>query len=271
MKLTESPSPYHHLEKMSVSELLHNMNKEDKTVPNAVEKAIPQIEKLVNAIVQKMQAGGRLFYVGAGTSGRLAIADASECPPTYGVPPELVTGLIAGGEKAIRQAVEFAEDDPTQAHKDLEEQNISSKDVLIGISASGKTPYVTGAVAYCNNKKILTGCITCNPDTPLAEIANYPVEVITGPEFVTGSTRLKAGTAQKLTLNMISTSVMIRLGRVKDNKMVDMQLNNNKLFHRGIKMLAEELKIEKEDAEALLKKHGSVRKAAEWYKANART
>lgn len=255
---------------MSVRSLLKNMNKEDKTVPNAVEKAIPAIEKLVNAIVKKMQSGGRLFYMGAGTSGRLGIVDASECPPTYGIAHGIVIGLIAGGDKAIRKAVEFAEDDETQGWKDLKEHKISKKDVVIGIAASGSTPYVVGALEKCNKKGIVTGCITCNAGSPVAEVAQFPVVVVVGPEFVTGSTRMKSGTAQKLVLNMISTSVMIKLGKVKGNKMVDMQLSNNKLVDRGTKMIEKNLNIEYKMAKTLLLRHGSVRKAIDNYKKTKR-
>lgn len=262
-KTTESDSKYHHLEKMSVKELLVNMNREDKTVPQVIEKIIPKIEALVNVIVKKMKSGGRLFYMGAGTSGRLGIVDASECPPTYGVPHGLVIGLIAGGDKAIRKAVEFAEDDTKQGWKDLKEYKISAKDVVIGIAASGTTPYVVGALEKCNKKKITTGCITCNAGSPVALTAKFPIVAVVGSEFVTGSTRMKSGTAQKLILNMISTSVMIKLGRVRGNKMVDMKLSNNKLVDRGTKMIMRELKISYEKANKLLKKHGSVRKAVD--------
>jgi N-acetylmuramic acid 6-phosphate etherase len=260
-KTTESDSRYQHLEKMSVKELLRSMNREDKTVPPAVARVIPEIEKLVNVIVKKMKSGGRLFYLGAGTSGRLGIVDASECPPTYGVPHGLVIGLIAGGDKAIRKAVEFAEDSTTQGWKDLQAHKITSNDVVIGIAASGTTPYVIGALEKCNSKKIITGCITCNAGSPVAKTAKYPIEVVVGPEFVTGSTRMKSGTAQKLVLNMISTSVMIKLGRVRGNKMVDMKLSNNKLVDRGTKMIMRELKISFAKANALLMRFGSVRKA----------
>ena len=259
--LTESSSHYNHLEQMSVKELLRGINQEDQTVPLAVEKALPQIEKLVTHIVPKMKDGGRLFYIGAGTSGRLGVVDASECPPTFGVPFDWVVGLIAGGDGAIRKAVEFAEDDPHQAWKDLQAYQISDKDFVIGIAASGRTPYVIGGLLACREKGILTGCITCNPDSELANSCDFPVEVVTGPEFVTGSTRMKAGTAQKLVLNMVSTSVMIQLGRVKGNKMVDMQLSNHKLVNRGVKMLMDELNIGNEEAAALLQQHGNVRKA----------
>jgi len=261
--ITESASHYNNLEKMPVGKLLRNINKEDKTVPVAVSKAIPAIEKLVKVIVPKMKDGGRLFYIGAGTSGRLGIVDASECPPTFGVPQGLVVGLIAGGDAAIRKAVEFAEDDTMQGWKDLQKHKINSKDVVIGIAASGTTPYVAGALEQCNKRNIVTGCITCNPGSPVAKTAGYPVVIVVGPEFVTGSTRMKAGTAQKLALNMISTSVMIQLGRVKGNKMVDMQLTNNKLVRRGATMLENELNISRQNAQRLLLKYGSVRKVLE--------
>ncbi|MDE1206993.1 N-acetylmuramic acid 6-phosphate etherase [Tenacibaculum larymnensis] len=260
-KTTEQDSNYNNLEKMSISELLFNINKEDKTVPLAVEKALPQIEKLTEQIVLRLKKGGRLFYIGAGTSGRLGIVDASECPPTFGVPHELVVGLIAGGDYAIRKAVEFAEDSTNQGWNDLQEHKISSKDVVVGIAASGTTPYVISALEKCNDNNIVTGCITCNQGSPLALTAQFPIEVIVGPEFVTGSSRMKAGTAQKLVLNMLSTTSMIQLGRVKGNKMVDMQLSNNKLVDRGEKMLASELNIDQKTASDLLKKYGSVREA----------
>ncbi len=267
-RITESPSKYRHLEQMSTRELLVNMNNEDKTVPYAVEKAIPAIEPLIDITVGNMQEGGRLFYIGAGTSGRLGILDASECPPTYGVPDDWVIGLIAGGDTAIRKAVEYAEDSYEQAWKDLKEYYINEKDVVIGIAASGTTPYVIGGLRDCREHGITTGCITCNPGTPVAEQADHPIEVIVGPEFVTGSTRMKAGTAQKLVLNMISTSVMIKLGRVMDNKMVDMQLSNKKLVDRGTKMLMAALHLPYEVANELLLKYGSVRKAMQEYDKN---
>jgi len=263
IKITESESNYNHLEKMSVTELLTGINNEDKKVAFAVEKAIPQITKLVEVIVKKMKKGGRLFYIGAGTSGRLGIVDASECPPTYGVEHGLVIGIIAGGDNAIRKAVEFAEDDVHQGWKDLQEYLINKNDTVVGITASGTAPYVVGALKKCNEKGIATGCITCNPGSPVAQAAHFPVEIVVGPEFVTGSTRMKSGTAQKLVLNMISTSVMIKLGRVKGNRMVDMQLSNNKLIDRGTKMVMDELKVDYETANELLKKHGSVRRAVE--------
>jgi N-acetylmuramic acid 6-phosphate etherase len=263
-KITEQPSNYRHLEKMAIAELLVNINKEDQIVPAAVAKAIPQIEKLVEVISDKMLAGGRLFYIGAGTSGRLGIVDASECPPTYGVPKGLVIGIIAGGEKAITSAVEFAEDDKEQGWKDLSAWNVSDKDVVIGIAASGTTPYVIGALEKCHAHGIMTGSISCNPDSPVSAAADFPIEVIVGPEFVTGSTRMKSGTAQKLVLNMISTSSMIQLGRVEDNKMVNMQLTNDKLVDRGVNMLMERSAIKDyEEAKKLLLKYGSVKKASE--------
>ena len=260
MSVTESPSNYDHLEKMSVKDLLQNINLEDKSVAKTVNRVLDKVELLVKEIVKQMKKGGRLFYIGAGTSGRLGILDASECPPTFGVEHGLVVGLIAGGDKAIRKAVEFAEDEIDQAWEDLSEYQINHKDVVIGIAASGKTPYVVGGLKKCKEQGILTGCITCNRRTELAKAAIFPIEVIVGPEFVTGSTRMKAGTAQKMVLNMISTSVMIKLGRVKGNKMVDMQIANNKLVDRGTRMLMEELSISRAEAEKLLKKHGSVRK-----------
>lgn len=265
-KTTEATSLYNNLENMSVGELLANINKEDKTVPHAIEKAIPSIEKLVNEIVTKMRSGGRLFYMGAGTSGRLGIVDASECPPTFGVEHGLVVGIIAGGDNAIRKAVEFAEDDTEQGWKDLLDYKINSNDVVIGIAASGSTPYVIGALKKCNEQNISTGCITCNENSELSRVAKFPVVAVVGPEFVTGSTRMKSGTAQKLILNMISTSVMIKLGRVKGNKMVDMQLSNNKLIDRGVKMIMNEINVDEITAKQLLDKHGSVRKAVESYK-----
>jgi N-acetylmuramic acid 6-phosphate etherase len=264
--ITESSSSYQDLEKMSVKSLLQNINNEDKKVPLAIEKALPQIERLINAIVPKMKEGGRLFYIGAGTSGRLGIVDASECPPTYGVPHGMVVGIIAGGDTAIRKAVEFAEDDREQAWKDLEVYEINSKDTLIGIAASGRTPYVIGGLEKARAAGITTGCIVCNPGSAVAQACEFPVEVVVGPEFVTGSTRMKSGTAQKLVLNMISTTVMIQLGRVKGNKMVDMQLSNLKLVDRGVRMIMDELKIEEDIAKELLEKYGNVRGAIDNYK-----
>lgn len=264
-KTTEQSSKYEHLEIMSLHELLTNINQEDKTVPNAVEKAIPQIELLVAQVVAKLKLGGRLFYIGAGTSGRLGVVDASECPPTFGVPFDLVNGIIAGGDSAIRRAVENAEDNATQAWIDLKNNNIGANDVVIGIAASGTTPYVIGGLATCNQNNILTGCITNNAGSPLALTAQFPVEVVVGPEFITGSSRMKAGTAQKLVLNMISTAAMIQLGKVKGNKMVDMQLSNIKLVDRGVKMIMDEISVSYEEGSELLKKYGSVRNAVDNY------
>lgn len=265
-KTTEADSGYDHLEKMSVSELLTNINSEDQTVPLAVEKSLHQIEKLTTLVSEKLKHGGRLFYIGAGTSGRLGILDASECPPTFGVPHELVVGLIAGGDTAIRNAVEFAEDSQTQGWLDLQSHNISEKDIVIGIAASGTTPYVISALEMCNKNNIATGCITCNEGSPLHNTALLPVVVVVGPEFVTGSSRMKAGTAQKLVLNMISTTAMIQMGRIKGNKMVDMQLSNNKLVDRGTRMIMDELEIKEDEATFLLEKHGNVRKAINAYR-----
>ncbi|MAC95594.1 MAG: N-acetylmuramic acid 6-phosphate etherase [Flavobacteriales bacterium] len=262
---TESVSKYDNLEKMSVEEILVNVNKEDKIVPYTIEKVIPEISRIIPEIVNRLQEGGRLFYLGAGTSGRLGIVDASECPPTFGVSHDLVIGLIAGGDSAIRKAVEFAEDDPNQGWEDLQKYHISELDFVIGIAASGTTPYVVGAMEKCRENGIKTACICCNENTPLAAAVDHPVEVIVGPEFVTGSTRMKAGTAQKLVLNMISTASMVRLGRVKGNKMVDMQLSNHKLLKRGIQMLIEELNVSYEEAKELLEKYGSVRNAISNY------
>jgi N-acetylmuramic acid 6-phosphate etherase len=261
LSTTESASRYAALEKMPVKKLLTSINQEDTTVPVAIKKSIPKITKLVEAIVQRMKNGGRLFYIGAGTSGRLGILDASEIPPTYGVPFNQVIGIMAGGDKAIRKAVEFAEDDGQQAWKDLLIYKISPKDVLIGIAASGRTPYVLGGVKDARRNGVLTGCITCNKGSELAASVDHPIEVVVGPEFVTGSTRMKSGTAQKLVLNMISTATMIQLGHVKGNKMVDMKLTNKKLVNRGARFIQEELNISLAEAEGLLLKHGSVRKA----------
>lgn len=260
-KTTEQDSNYNHLEHMNVSELVYNINQEDQTVALSVQKSIPQIIKLTEQIVLKLKEGGRLFYIGAGTSGRLGIVDASECPPTFGVSHDLVIGLIAGGDTAIRKAVEFAEDSITQGWKDLQQHYISDKDVVVGIAASGTTPYVISALKKCNDNDIITGCITCNKNSPLSNVAQFPIEVVVGPEFVTGSSRMKAGTAQKMVLNMLSTATMIRLGKVKGNKMVDMQLSNDKLVDRGVKMLMKELDINSSKAIELLHKYGSVRKA----------
>jgi N-acetylmuramic acid 6-phosphate etherase len=262
-RTTEKDSHYNNLEQMPVSDILKNINAEDHTVPDAVAKAIPQIEKLVNIVTEKMHNNGRLFYIGAGTSGRLGVVDASECPPTFGVPFDLVVGIIAGGDGAIRKAVEFAEDDTEQAWKDLSAYRINEKDVVVGIAASGTTPYVIGGLRMANQRNIVTGCIVCNTGSPVAAEAQYPVEVVTGPEFVTGSTRMKAGTAQKLVLNMLTTTVMIQLGRIKGNKMVDMQLTNNKLVDRGTRMVMNYTGLSERDANELLIKYGSVRKAVE--------
>jgi N-acetylmuramic acid 6-phosphate etherase len=262
-KITEQSSNYQHLEKMPVSELLSNINKEDKTVAAAVEAVLPQIEALVKAIADKMLAGGRLFYIGAGTSGRLGILDASECPPTFGVSPDLVIGIIAGGYKAITQAVEFAEDDADQGWQDLLQHKVCDRDVVIGIAASGTTPYVIGALKQCKASNIITGSICCNINAPVSEVADYAIEVIVGPEFITGSTRMKSGTAQKLILNMISTTLMIQLGRVENNTMVNMQLTNEKLIDRGARMVMDKLGIAYADAKALLLKFGSVKKSLE--------
>ncbi len=260
-KITESASPYRHLEQMSVHELLTHINTEDRTVPLAVAEAIPQIEALVESVVPKMREGGRLFYIGAGTSGRLGILDASECPPTYGVPHDWVVGIIAGGDQAIRRAVENAEDSTTQAWDDLSAWQISPLDTVVGIAASGSTPYVVHGLRACREQGIATGCITCNPGAPVLAESDYPILAVVGPEFVTGSSRMKAGTAQKLILNMISTATMIRLGRVQDNKMVDMQLSNHKLVDRGTLMVAEATGLDYETSKGLLLKFGSVRAA----------
>ena len=263
MMTTEAPSESNHLETLSTTELLAGMNQLDQTVPQTVAKALPQIEALVEAIVARLGAGGRLFYIGAGTSGRLGVVDASECPPTFGVPAGLVVGIMAGGDGAIRQAVEGAEDDAEQAWIDLQKHGINAKDVLVGIAASGRTPYVIGGLNQARAAGLATGCVVCNANSGVAAAAEFPVEVVTGPEFLTGSTRLKAGTAQKLVLNMLTTATFIRLGRVKGNKMVDMQLSNEKLVQRGEKMLMDELGIAEAEAAQLLKQHGSVRAALE--------
>ena len=264
-KTTEQSSNYNHLEKMNVNELLININNEDKTIANAVENVIPQIQKLVDQIVIKLKNGGSLFYIGAGTSGRLGVLDASECPPTFGVSHDLVIGLIAGGDNAIRKAVENAEDSTIQGWKDLQNNNITTDDVVIGIAASGTTPYVVSTLQTCNENNIITGCITMNEESPLALVAQFPIVCVVGPEFVTGSSRMKAGTAQKLILNMISTATMIQLGKIKGNKMIDMQLSNDKLVNRGTLMIMEELNINKSEANQLLLKHGSVRNAVNFY------
>ena len=263
IKTTEQASNYSNLDQMSVADLLLNINNEDKLVALAVEKALPQIENLIAEIVVKMKQGGRIFYIGAGTSGRMGILDASECPPTFGVSANTVIGIIAGGDAAIRKAVENAEDDTHQAWIDLSAKNINSTDVVIGIAASGTTPYVIAGLDQCKKNSILTACITCNSGSPLSKTAQFPIEVVVGPEFVTGSSRMKAGTAQKMVLNMISTATMILLGKVKGNKMVDMQLSNDKLIDRAIKMIADELNIDFTKAAELLTKYKSVRNAIE--------
>ena len=262
-KVTESDSLYNNLEQMPTEELLRSMNAEDRKVPQAISGIVHDITPLVDGIVERMQQGGRLFYLGAGTSGRLGILDASECPPTFGVPHGLVIGLIAGGDAAIRKAVENAEDDTEQGWKDLLAHHITTLDTVVGIAASGSTPYVIGALQRAQQEGILTGCITCNPNSPVTRHADHPIVAVVGPEFVTGSTRMKAGTAQKLILNMISTATMIRLGKVRGNKMVDMQLSNDKLVDRGSRMIAEQLNIGYNEAKQLLLKHGSVRKAVD--------
>lgn len=265
MRTTESESLYNNLEQMPTRVLLESINTEDRKVPLAIAAAIPAIEKLIDVVADKLLLGGRLFYIGAGTSGRLGIVDASECPPTYGVPQGMVVGLIAGGDGAIRKAVEFAEDDTEQGWKDILAYNISTKDFVIGIAASGSTPYVVGALKKCRENKIATGCIVCNEGSPIAANSDYPIEVIVGPEFVTGSTRMKAGTAQKLVLNMISTSVMIKIGRVEGNRMVNMQLTNDKLIERGTQMVATATGLDEKRAKNLLLKAGSVKAAIDEY------
>lgn len=266
-RTTEQSSLYNDLEKMDTLQLLTNINNEDKKVAEAIEKILPNIEKLVDVIASKISSSqGRLFYIGAGTSGRLGVLDASECPPTFGVSDNVIIGLIAGGDVALRKAVENAEDNNNQAWEDLKEYNITKNDVVIGIAASGTTPYVIGGVKRARENGLITGCITNNANSPLSEAVEFPIEIVVGPEFVTGSTRMKSGTAQKLVLNMISTAVMIKLGRVKGNKMVDMQLSNNKLVDRGIKMIMEELKIEEDEASKLLKKYKNVRLAIQNHK-----
>ena len=260
-KVTEADSHYDSLEQMSTVDLLQNINNEDEKVARIVKQQIPSIVSLIEVIVEKLKLGGRLFYLGAGTSGRLGILDASECPPTFGVSHDLVIGLIAGGDSAIRKAVEFAEDNKELGWEDLKKYDVSNNDVVVGIAASGTTPYVVGALKRCKEHNVTTGCITCNLNSPLSTHSDYPIEVIVGPEFVTGSTRMKAGTAQKLVLNMITTSSMIKLGKVIGNKMVDMQLSNNKLVDRGTKMIMDKTSISSEKAKELLLKHGSVREA----------
>ncbi|MCU4162915.1 N-acetylmuramic acid 6-phosphate etherase [Carboxylicivirga caseinilyticus] len=264
--VTESSSHYDNLDKMNVEELLTSINKEDATVHLAVEKALPQITALTERIVKRMKKGGRIFYLGAGTSGRLGVLDASELPPTFGVPNNMVIGLIAGGDTALRQAVESAEDDPEMAWKELNEYKVDELDTVIGIAASGTTPYVIGGIELARKNGLLTGCITCNPNSKVAEVTEFPVEAIVGPEFVTGSTRMKAGTAQKMILNMITTTTMIKLGRVKGNKMVNMQLTNKKLIDRGSRMIMDEIKLDYSESKDLLLKYGSVKKAIDAYK-----
>jgi N-acetylmuramic acid 6-phosphate etherase len=264
-KVTESSSNHQDLELKSTSELLVGINQEDKSVPLAIEKEIAQIEKLVDAVTERMQCGGRLFYIGAGTSGRLGIVDASECPPTFGVPHGMVIGIIAGGDGAIRKAVEFAEDDTEQGWKDLQAYDINATDTVVGIAASGTTPYVLGALKTAKEQGILTGGISCNPESPLSQLADIAITPVVGPEFVTGSTRMKSGTAQKLVLNMLSTAVMIKMGRVKGNRMVDMQPSNNKLVDRGANMIVEATGCSYELALELLDEFGSVRAAVEAY------
>ena len=267
VKISEQPSLYNDLEKKSVHEILTDINTEDKKVALAVEKAIPQIEKLVTEIVSRMKRGGRIFYMGAGTSGRLGVLDASEIPPTYGMDPGWVIGLIAGGDTALRNPVENAEDDKLQAWKDLEAYDINDKDTVIGIAASGTTPYVIGAIEEAKKHGILTAAITSNPDAPVSEVADIAIEMVVGPEYVTGSSRMKSGTGQKMICNMITTAVMIQMGRVKGNKMVNMQLSNAKLVDRGTRMVVEELGLPYDDAKRLLLLHGSVKNAVDAYKA----
>ncbi|MCB0762210.1 MAG: N-acetylmuramic acid 6-phosphate etherase [Flavobacteriales bacterium] len=261
--VTESSSNYDDLEQMSIGQILSGINREDQTVPQAISQILPSIEALVKCVVGQLSRGGRLFYMGAGTSGRLGIVDASECPPTFGVDHGIVIGLIAGGDGAIRKAVEFAEDDSEQGWKDLQEHHIGINDVVVGIAASGRTPYVIGALEECRKQGIPTGCITCNPGSQLEAVADFPVVCVVGPEFVTGSTRMKAGTAQKLILNMLTTATMIQLGRVKGNRMVDMQLSNLKLVDRGTRMVMDSTGLTAAAAKKLLEESGSVRKAIE--------
>ena len=266
IKISEQPSLYNDLEKKSIREILEDINAEDQKVALATQKAIPQIEKLVSQIVPRMKQGGRIFYMGAGTSGRLGVLDASEIPPTFGMPPTLVIGLIAGGDTALRNPVENAEDNTRRGWEELVEHHINDKDTVIGIAASGTTPYVIGALHAAREHGILTGCITSNPDSPMAAEADIPIEMIVGPEYVTGSSRMKSGTGQKMILNMISTSVMIRLGRVKGNRMVNMQLTNQKLIDRGTRMVAEELNLPYNQSRHLLLMYGSVQEAVEAYR-----
>ena len=265
-KITEKDSHYDALEQKTVSELLSGIHQEDQNAVQAVGKVLPQIERLIEKVISQLRKGGRLFYIGAGTSGRLGVLDASECPPTFGTSPEKVIGLIAGGDLALRNSIENAEDDTEQAWKDLNKFNIDSKDIVIGIAASGTTPYVLGGLKQCQQKRIPTGCITCNENAPLAAVSDYPIEVVVGPEFLTGSSRMKAGTAQKLILNMITTSTMIQLGHVKGNKMVDMQLTNTKLTGRAERIIMDELKVTSATAQKLLNQHKNVREAIKAYK-----
>lgn len=258
LKITEQPSHFDHLEQMSAAEILQHINEEDHIISEAVRQALPQIEALVEAIEPRMKQGGRLFYIGAGTSGRLGVLDASELPPTFGVPDSLVVGIIAGGDKALRQAVEGAEDISEQGWKDLQEYHPTTNDSVIGIAASGTTPYVVEAIRQARKNGLMTGCITSNPHTPLAEESDFPIETIVGPEFVTGSSRMKSGTAQKMVLNMISTTLMIRMGRVQGNRMVNMQLTNDKLIDRGTRMLQDSLGLSYEEAQQRLLEAGSV-------------
>ena len=266
VSITESPSNFQHLDKMSVREILTGINQEDAKIHLAIERVIPQIETLIEQIMERVPSGGRVFYLGAGTSGRLGVLDASEIPPTFGVSPGIIIGLIAGGDSALRNAVEAAEDNPDKAWEELQSFQINILDTVIGIAASGTTPYVVGGVQKARENGLLTGCITCNPDSPLAQASEYPIEAVVGSEFVTGSTRMKAGTAQKLILNMLSTTLMIKMGRVKGNKMVNMQLTNKKLIERGTRMIVEELHIPKDKAREILLQHGSVKKALDAFK-----
>ena len=265
-KVTEKDSLYSDLHKMSTEEIIFNIHKEDQKAVSAINKILPKISVLIDKIFQKLNNYGRLFYIGAGTSGRLGVLDASECPPTFGTNPEKVIGIIAGGDYALRNSIEKSEDDQSQAWKDLKKHNVSDKDFVLGIAASGTTPYVVSGIKDCNKNDIPTGCITSNPGSPLSKNSDYPIEIIVGPEFLTGSSRMKAGTVQKLILNMISTTVMIKLGHVKGNKMIDMQLNNNKLHNRGIKILMKELNVDKKKAEKLIDKYKSIRKSISNYK-----
>ena len=265
-KITEKDSLYSDLHKMSTKDIISNIHKEDQKAVSAINKILPKISVLIDKIFQKLNNYGRLFYIGAGTSGRLGVLDASECPPTFGTNPGKVIGIIAGGDYALRNSIEKSEDDQSQAWKDLKKHNVCDKDFVLGIAASGTTPYVVSGIKDCNKNDIPTGCITSNPGSPLSKNSDYPIEIIVGPEFLTGSSRMKAGTVQKLILNMISTAVMIKLGHVKGNKMIDMQLNNNKLHDRGIKILMKELNINKKKAEKLIDKHKSIRKSISNYK-----